>query len=115
VRKVLLRVAMLLCVVATIVFATIDQHASKSLTLTVYDTNGTVSLTWNPSTTKGVTGYDIYRSTISGGYYASIGSTAGDVYTYTDNPGPGTYYYVATAILGDEQSAYSNQVSITVP
>jgi hypothetical protein len=35
-----------------------------------------VKLNWQASTSTGVTGYEVYRSTISGGYYSALASLA---------------------------------------
>lgn len=76
-----------------------------------------VSLSWNPSTSK-VDGYNVYRGGTSGGPYSKINSTLDPSTTYTDGTvAPGqTYYYVTTAVnsSGDE-SAYSNQVQAVIP
>lgn len=77
----------------------------------------TVVLSWTASSSDNVTGYNVYRSTISGGYYGLVGSTGGSL-SYTDNTVESgtTYYYVTTAVNNQgEQSGYSNQVAATVP
>ena len=78
-----------------------------------------VILSWTASTTPGVVGYDVYRGTTSGGPYPTqLNSTPINGTTYTDETVQAgqTYYYVVTAVASDgTQSAYSNQVSATVP
>ena len=78
-----------------------------------------VILTWTASTTSGVVGYDVYRGTTSGGPYPTqLNSTPINGTTYTDETVQAgqTYYYVVTAVASDGiESAYSNQVSATVP
>ena len=78
-----------------------------------------VILTWTASTTSGVVGYDVYRGTTSGGPYPTqLNSTPINGTTYTDETVQAgqTYYYVVTAVASDGiKSAYSNQVSATVP
>lgn len=75
-----------------------------------------VRLNWYASNSSGVTAYNVYRTTISGGYYALLGSASS--LTYTDNgvqPGT-TYYYVVAALNGaGQQSPYSSQVRAAVP
>jgi fibronectin type 3 domain-containing protein len=65
-----------------------------------------------------VAGYKVYRTTTSGGPYTELGSNLDASASFTDNSANSgvTYYYVVTAVdsLGNE-SAYSNQVSATVP
>jgi hypothetical protein len=82
--------------------------------------NGTissVSLVWAASTDNvGVTGYSIYRSTVSG-FTPSSATLIGTSTTtsYTDHVSAGTYYYLVTA--GDAAgnvSLPSNQATLTV-
>lgn len=75
-------------------------------------------LTWNPSTTAGVVGYNIYRSTVNGGSYSKINSAiiVGSPWVDTAVQSGITYQYVATALDGsNNESVYSNQVSVTMP
>jgi len=76
-----------------------------------------VSLTWNASTST-VSGYNVYRSTVSGGSYTKINSSLVAVLSYTDSTVQNgtTYYYVTTAVdsTGSE-SAFSNEVSAAIP
>jgi hypothetical protein len=76
-----------------------------------------VSLTWAASTSAGVTGYNVFRSTTSGGPYTQLNTTTVATTSYTDSSvSPGqTYYYVVTAVDGSNQSADSNQAQATVP
>ena len=78
----------------------------------------TVALQWQASTTSGVTGYDVYRSTVSGGSYAKLTSTplAGTAYSDSSVASGNSYYYVVTSVSSNgSESSYSNQVSATVP
>ena len=79
---------------------------------------GSVFLSWNPSTSQDVIGYNAYRSTVSGGPYTELNSTLITTTNYTDQTVQSgyTYYYVTTAVnsLGLE-SAYSNEAAATVP
>ena len=77
-----------------------------------------VSLSWTPSTSAGVIGYNVYRGTTSGGPYTLLTSSpvAGTTYTDTTVQAARTYYYVATAVSsGNRQSAYSSQAKAVVP
>jgi hypothetical protein len=77
----------------------------------------TVTLTWKASSSASVTGYKVYRSTVSGGYYGLVGSAAESL-SYADQTVDSgtTYYYVTTAVNAEgQESAYSNQVAIAVP
>ncbi len=76
-----------------------------------------VALSWNASTST-VSGYNVYRGSVSGGPYAKINSALDASAAYSDgNVQAGqTYYYVVTAVdtTGNE-SAYSNQVQAVIP
>lgn len=76
-----------------------------------------VTLTWSPSAST-VTGYNVYRSTDSGGSYTKMNSSVVSITSYDDsNVQSGqTYYYVVTSVdLTNLESSFSNQVSATVP
>ena len=74
--------------------------------------NQTVSLEWNSVT--GATGYNIYRSPLSGGGWVKANSSllSGPAFTDTGLENSKLYYYVVTAMddHGNE-SRYSNEVS----
>jgi len=76
-----------------------------------------VVLSWNASTSS-VTGYNIYRSTVSGREYAKINSSLVAALAYTDSTVQNgtTYYYVTTAVdASGIESVYSNQASAVIP
>jgi fibronectin type 3 domain-containing protein len=76
-----------------------------------------VALAWNPSSSS-VVGYNLYRGTQSGGPYAKLNSSAlsGTNYTDSNTESGTTYYYVSTAVnAANEESAYSNEASATIP
>jgi fibronectin type 3 domain-containing protein len=73
--------------------------------------NAQVSLTWSAS--AGATGYDIKRSTTSGGPYSQIGTSSTNSYTDSGLTNGTTYYYVASAVNSVGQSANSAQASAT--
>ncbi len=75
-----------------------------------------VSLSWNPS--SGGIGYQVYRSTRSGGSYSRVTSAAITGTKYTDGAvtSGATYYYVVTAVSSNgSESAFSSQVEAEVP
>lgn len=78
-----------------------------------------VDLSWVGSTSSGVTGYYVYRSTVSGSGYAKINaSSAAPTTTYTDSSVQSglTYYYVVTAVDGSgNESTFSNQAQAVIP
>jgi hypothetical protein len=76
-----------------------------------------VALTWNASTST-VSGYNVYRSTESGGSYTKINSSIVATLKYTDSTVESgtTYYYVTTAVASNgEESVNSNQATAVVP
>jgi hypothetical protein len=79
----------------------------------------TVALSWTASTSPNVTGYNVYRGAISGGPYPTKVNAAlivGTSYTDTNVLAGQTYYYVATAMDGNNnESAYSNQAQAVIP
>jgi fibronectin type 3 domain-containing protein len=77
-------------------------------------TGHSATLTWTAS--PNVTSYNLYRGTVSGGPYMRMASGI-TVLTYTDvrvNHGQ-TLYYVATAVNGNGESAYSNETTAVIP
>jgi hypothetical protein len=75
-----------------------------------------VRLNWQASSSTGVTGYRVYRSTIPSGYYALLASPVGLTYTDTAVQSGATYYYVLSAInSAGQHSAYSTQVKAVIP
>lgn len=76
-----------------------------------------VDLSWNASASA-VVGYNVYRGSQSGGPYAQINSALNASTTYTDATvlGGQTYFYVVTAVDGNNvESPFSNQVQAVVP
>lgn len=74
-----------------------------------------VDLSWNPSVSPNVAGYNIYRATISGGPYTQINSVLDANFVFTDDSTADgqTYYYVTTAVdLSGRESAQSNEAAI---
>ena len=76
-----------------------------------------MTLKWNPSSSA-VSGYNVYRGTVSGTSYKKINSLPVVAPTYTDTAVQSgvIYYYVTTAInTSGKESAYSNEVSAKIP
>jgi hypothetical protein len=81
-------------------------------------TQHTVTLTWAPSTSTGVVGYNVYRSGVSGGPYVQINTALKTTATDLDNTvvAGQTYFYVVTAVNSNSQeSTFSNQVKAVIP
>ena len=76
-----------------------------------------VTLKWNPSSSA-VSGYNVYRSTVSGTLYRKINALPVVALTYTDTAVQSgrTYYYVTTAVDNSgKESVYSNEVAAEIP
>jgi hypothetical protein len=102
--------------------ASVVSNATNSPTQSSLSATGTdqpsVSLSWVASTSTNVSGYDVYRATVSGGPYVQINASLVTGVTYTDTTVQAgeTYYYVTTAVnSAGVQSTYSNQASAAVP
>jgi hypothetical protein len=79
-----------------------------------------VILSWNASTTPGVTGYNVYRGTTSGGESPTPQNPtpiSGTTYTDENVAAGATYYYLVKAVDSNDitQSAASNEAVATVP
>jgi hypothetical protein len=95
------------------------QTSTASFTITV--TSGirhSVLMTWATSPSSAESGYNVYRSSVSGSGYALINSTPVSGLTYTDATvvNGQTYYYVLTAVdsSGDE-SVFSQEIQEDIP
>jgi len=76
-----------------------------------------VALSWNPSSST-LSGYNVYRGSVSGGPYSKVNSSLDQMATYTDSSvqAGSTYYYVVTAVdASGNESAFSNQAQAVVP
>lgn len=77
-----------------------------------------VTLGWTASSSPGITGYNVYSGTSSGGPYTQLNSALVTNTTYTDTTVQAgqTYYFVTTAVDSQGvESAYSNQAVAIVP
>jgi Cep192 domain 4/Abnormal spindle-like microcephaly-assoc'd, ASPM-SPD-2-Hydin len=84
----------------------------------VSSTAHSVALNWAASSSSGVTGYYVYRSTLSGSSYTRITSSVVNALKYTDatvSSGE-TYYYVVTAVNSSgAESGQSAEVHAVIP
>ncbi len=77
-----------------------------------------VALSWSESSTSGVVGYNVYRSSVSGGPYAALTSSPDPSLTFSDTTVSAgqTYYYVVTALNSSGiESLYSNEAQAIIP
>jgi len=95
----------------------VNSPTVQSLTGSASVMQYSVNLRWNPSTSQ-VVGYNVYRSTQSGGPYAMINSVLDQNTAYTDSTVADgqTYYYATTAVNSDgQESGYSNLSQAVIP
>jgi len=77
----------------------------------------TVALSWNASTST-VSGYNVYRSIVSGSSYVKINPSLNTGLSLTDATVQNgiTYYYVTTAVdASGNESAFSNEAPAVIP
>ena len=103
--------------------ATVSSNAASSPSTVSLSGTGTqpvahsVTLGWIASTSP-VAGYNVYRSTISGGPYAKLNSSAVNSTSYTDSTVQSgqTYFYSATSVdSSGNESPFSTEVTATIP
>jgi hypothetical protein len=78
----------------------------------------TVTLSWNPSTSSSIKGYNIYRAAVAGGAFTKLTASPVISTTYADGTVASgrTYYYVTAAVnTSNIESGYSNQTTAVVP
>jgi hypothetical protein len=84
--------------------------------LTATGGNAVVDLNWNDNTEPDLAGYNVYRSTTSGGPYSQINGSLVTASAYSDTTVTNgiTYYYVVRAVDGSNNSSgNSNEASAT--
>jgi beta-glucanase (GH16 family) len=75
--------------------------------------NAKIYLSWDAST-SGATGYNVKRSTVSGGSYTTIASPTANSYTDTSASSCATYYYVVSATNAFGESTNSSETTATL-
>ena len=97
---------------------TVTNSNSQSGTLaSAFSYFHTVGLAWADSS-SGLSGFNVYRSSTSGGPYTRINSTLlpGTAFTDSSVQAGQTYFYVTTAVNSSNvESGYSNQAQTVVP
>jgi hypothetical protein len=93
-----------------------DSTKSASATITVAAPHS-VSLSWSPSSSSGVSYYNVYRGTVSGGPYSLLkNGVSSALYTDSNVQSGSTYYYVTTAVdSSGMESAHSNEAQAPIP
>lgn len=87
-----------------------SPQAPAGLTTTSSPTK--VDLSWNANTEADLSGYNLLRSTTSGGPYVKINGDPIEILTYSDSGLVGTYYYVLEAIdIAGNTSPFSSEVT----
>ncbi len=103
---------------ATVVSNATNSPASVTLTgIGVQPIPHSVTLNWTASTST-VSGYNVYRSSVSGGPYTMVNPSLDTTTQYVDSTvvAGQTYYYVVTSVdSSNVESTDSNQVSATIP
>ena len=101
---------------------TIASNSTTSPSISVSGTAGgaapSVNLSWTPSSSSDVVGYNVYRGTVSGGPYTKLTSSPVASSPDADSTVSSgqTYYYVVTAVdSSNNESADSNQAVATIP
>ncbi len=93
-----------------------DTTKSASATISVAAPHS-VSLSWSPSSSSGISSYKLYRGTASGGPYSLLTSGLSST-TYTDSTvqSGSSYYYVTTAVNSSgQESGYSGEAKAVIP
>lgn len=81
-----------------------------------------INLSWIASTSSGVTGYNLYRGTVTGGPYTKVNTalitvvpTATTPYKDLSAVKGTSYFYRATAVAGTKESMFSNEAHAIAP
>jgi fibronectin type 3 domain-containing protein len=84
----------------------------------VSGTAHSAALSWGASSSSGIAGYNVYRSTTPGASFVRINSALLTALKYTDGTVASgqTYYYAVTAVSSvGAESTYSGQVTANIP
>ncbi|MGE5644792.1 MAG: DUF4082 domain-containing protein [Acidobacteriota bacterium] len=99
--------------------STHNASTSAALTQTVQNAVAhSATVSWSASQSTNVSGYNVYRATVSGGPYTKLNSSVIPLTTYTDSTVQAgqTYYYVCTSVdSSKKESGYSNQATAVIP
>jgi hypothetical protein len=101
----------------TLTIQSTAQNSTLTVPLAGTGVSHSVSLSWSSSGSQ-IAGYNVYRSSVSNGPYTRINSALVVPMNYSDQTvsSGATYYYTVTAVgTNGVESAYSSQVSATIP
>jgi len=105
---------LLLLAIASLLIACGGPSASD--TSTGSTTSNTAALAWDAVTAPNLGGYKVYYGTEPGAYAQSVSVGNGTAYTLYGLSNQTTYYVAVTAFdTSGGESAYSNEVSKTIP
>ena len=76
---------------------------------------GQVTLAWDPVSAPSLSGYRLHYGQKSGSYSSQLDAGTQTTYTVPGLTDGQTYYFAVTAYDADEESAFSNEVSATIP
>ena len=76
---------------------------------------GQVTLAWDAVSAPSLSGYRLYYGQNSGSYSSQLDAGTQTTYTVPGLTDGQTYYFAVTAYDADEESAFSNEVSVTIP
>jgi hypothetical protein len=91
------------------VYGAPTMSAPTNLVATPGDAQATLAWTATP----GAASYNVKRSAVSGGSYATVGNVSSTNFVNTGLTNGTPYFYVITALNGGEETAISGQVSVT--
>ena len=93
-----------------------DSTKSASASITVVAPHS-VALSWSPSSSTGISSYNVYRGTVGGGPYSLLtNGVSSTSYTDSNVQSGSTYYYVTTAVdSSGAESVYSNETQAVIP
>ena len=75
---------------------------------------GQVTLAWDAVSDPSLSGYRLYYGQNSGSYSSQLDAGTQTTYTVPGLTDGQTYYFAVTAYDADEESAFSNEVSVTI-
>ena len=75
---------------------------------------GQVTLAWDAVSAPSLSGYRLYYGQNSGSYSSQLDAGTQTTYTVSGLTDGQTYYFAVTAYDADEESAFSNEVSVTI-